>query len=145
MYLQHRERQTLDAILARLYSVRTLALAIGPFLQQPQKTCIAKLNAVLLRSLMNDTPKETRIHLIHLDGALPTEFTTEMVALNIPYYSAPPDIAATSQALGVTEDRHPDGHPKAGLNAIYASMIYKILTSASEAARRMPRFLARRP
>jgi hypothetical protein len=133
MYLQHRERQTLDAVLARLYSVRILALAMGPFLQQAQETCIAKLNAALLRYLMNDTSKKTRIHLIHLDGVLPAEFTAEMVALKISYYNAPADIAATSQALGVTADRHPDGHPKAGLNAIYASMIYKILTSVSVA------------
>jgi len=133
MYLQHRERQTLDAVLARLYAVRMLALATGPFLQQAQETCIAKLNAALLRSLMNDAPKKTRIHLINLDGALPAEFTTEMVDLNISYYSAPADIAATSQALGITADRHFDGHPKAGLNAIYAAMIYKMLTSASMA------------
>ena len=56
---------------------------------------------------------ETRIHLIHLDEVLPAEFTTEMAALNIPYYGAPADIAATSQSLGITADRHPDGHPKA--------------------------------
>jgi hypothetical protein len=132
IYLQHRERQTLDAVLAKLYSVRVVALAMGPFLRGAQETCIAKLNAELLRSLMKDTPQKTRIHLIHLDMALPPEFKTEMAALNIPYYSAPADIAATSQALGVPADRERDsdfGHPKGGLNAIYAYMIYKMLSS----------------
>ena len=131
-YLQHRERQTLDAVLARLYSLRVLALAMGPFLKRAKETCITKLNAALLRSLMNDTPKKTRIHLIHLDGALPAKFTTEMVALDVPYYSVPAGIAATSQPLRVTADRHSDGHPKAGLNAIYASMIYRILLSTGD-------------
>jgi hypothetical protein len=128
-YLVHRKRQTLDAVLAKLYSVRVLALAMGPFLRWAREPCIGKLNAELLRSLMNDTPQKTRVHLIHLDGVLPPEFTAEMTALNVPYYSAPADIAATAQALGVTPDKHADGHPKAGLNAIYAYMIYKILSS----------------
>jgi hypothetical protein len=125
-YLQRHEG-LIDTILARLYSVRTLALAMEPLLQRAQETCTAKLNAALLRFLMDDAPKKTRIHLIHLDGVLPAEFTTEMAALNIPYYSAPADIDTTSQALGVAADRHPDSHPKAGLNAIYAYMIYKML------------------
>ena len=137
MYLRHRERQTLDAVLAKLYSVRVLALAMGPFLRGAEETCIAKLNAALLRSLVNDTPQKTRIHLIHFDGVLPAEFTTEMMALNIPYYSAPADIATTSKALGVPADRHTDGHPGPGLNAIYAYMIYKTLSSTPPAA--MPR------
>jgi hypothetical protein len=109
--------------------VRVLALTMGPFLRGAQETCIAKLNAELLRSLMKDAPQKTRIHLIHLDGELPAEFMTEMAALKIPYYSAPANIAATSQVLGVTADRHNDGHPKAGLNAVYAYMIYKMLRS----------------
>jgi hypothetical protein len=129
MYLRHRERRTLDAILARLYSVRILALAMGPFLRGPQETCIFKLNATLLRSLINEMSQKTRIHLIHLEGNLPEEFMTEMAALKVSFYSAPADTTATSQALGVPVDRHNDGfrHPKGGLNAIYAYMIYKIL------------------
>jgi hypothetical protein len=98
-YLRHREKQTLDTVLAKLYSVRVLALAMGPFLRGTQETCIAKLNAALLSSLMNDTPQKTRIHLIHLDGVLPAEFLSEMAALNIPYYSAPSNIAATSRVI----------------------------------------------
>ena len=132
-YLRHREPHTLDAILARLYSVRVLALAMGPLLRGAQETCISKLNAALLGSLMKDWSQKTRVRLVHLDGVLPAEFMTEMAGLNIPYYSAPADIAATSQGLGVTADRHADGHPKAGLNAICAFMIYKILDSSPAA------------
>jgi hypothetical protein len=77
---------------------------------------------------MTGTPQKTRIHVVHLDGELPEQFMAELAALRIPYYSAPADITATSQTLGVTADRWNDGHPKAGLNAIYAYMIEKMLT-----------------
>jgi hypothetical protein len=136
MYLRHRDRRILDAVLAKLYFVRVWALAIGPFLRGAQETCITKLNAALLRSLMRGDSQKTRIHLIHLDGELPDEFVAELASLKVPYYSAPPDVGATARALGVTPDRWNDGHPKAGLNAIYAYMIDKMLarepqTSAS--------------
>src|SRR5262249_123739 len=58
MYQHHRERKILDAILAKLYSVRILALTMGPFLRGAQETCIAKLNAALLRSFVNGTAQK---------------------------------------------------------------------------------------
>lgn len=132
-YLQHRptQQRVLDFLAAKLYSARTVGLLMEPFLRPAWDRCVTELNARLLGDLAAKLRPATRLIYWHLDGALPDRFVANMRKLGVGYLSAPPEVHTVARELGLSPDRHEDGHPKGPLNRIYAFLIHRSIVDRS--------------
>lgn len=124
-YVRHRRIGAIlmDYIMGKLHRSRFIGIVASPILRARQDTCIVYQNTKIvdyILSLQLNIPKL----FVHLDGNLPDAIRKKFETLGVGFVSAPNRVELTSKNLQIPPERHEDGHPKGGLNKIYASIIH---------------------
>lgn len=105
-----------------------LACLVGQIiLQKKHRECMEVVNPKLVDSVARGG---TKLLVVHLDGELPPKFEKTVRDLPVSYLSLPLLTRTIASTLGLTPERHPDNHPKASLNRVYAEAIYRTLKAA---------------
>lgn len=116
-----------DTAITWLRRSRLVCLVGQLILQKGHRECMEVLNARLVDSVAKKFDGSTKLLVAHLDGKLPPLFEKTISALPVSYLSLPALTRSIASDLRLTPERHPDNHPKASLNRIYAEAIYRYI------------------
>lgn len=101
---------------------RVIALAAQPWLLRDYRACLAEKVPRLFRRVRETYPS-ARVIAAHLDGPLPPRLARRLREYGLEWISVPKTLPTLSARLGIAPERHPDGHPKAPLNRLYAEAL----------------------
>jgi hypothetical protein len=101
-------------------------------LKPAQDKLVNTINSLIIKYIEEKIGDRAQVLYFHLDGKLPYDFEQKLFREHTNLFSVPPFIETIGKQLHCSPQRHPDGHPKSGLNRIYAYFIGKQILAYKE-------------